>query len=63
MSVIQSIRAKSAASPQKARAGAARDDDDEESENVAPAPDEAVEDAGARPAPPPGMGKLVDRSV
>jgi hypothetical protein len=60
MSAVQSIRAKSAASSQKARATALADDED--SDKIAPA--ESVEDVPAEPAPaPPGMGKLVDRTV
>ena len=61
MSAVQTIRAKSAASSQKARATASDKDDSDE---LALAPDEVVEEAAAEPAPaPPGMGKLVDRSV
>ena len=61
MSAVQSIRAKSGTSPQKARPTAP---DDEDSDEVAPASDEAAADAGAEHAPPPpGMGKLVDRTV
>jgi hypothetical protein len=61
MSAVQTIRAKSGASSQKARATAS---DDEDSDDVAPASDDAVEHAAAKQAsPPPGMGKLVDRTV
>ncbi len=59
MNTVQGIRAKSSASAQKARA-----DDDEDSEKVAPISDDAVEAVAPEHAPPPpGMGKLVDRSV
>jgi hypothetical protein len=61
MSVVQTIRAKSGASPQKARVTAS---DDEDSEAAAAEPEEAVEHETAEHAPPPpGMGKLVDRTV
>jgi hypothetical protein len=60
MSAVQNIRAKSATSSQKARPTASADDED--SDKVAPA--DPVEDTPAEPAPPPpGMGKLVDRTV
>jgi hypothetical protein len=62
MRAVQNIRAKSGASPQKARATASKDEED--SESVASASDETVEDTAAKhAAPPPGMGKLVDRTV
>ena len=62
MSAVQSIRAKSGASSQKARAAASKDDGD--ADHVAPALDDAVEEASAEPAPPPpGMGKLIDRTI
>lgn len=62
MRAVQNIRAKSGASSQKARATASKDDED--SDSVAPVPDEAVEDTAAKhAAPPPGLGKLVDRTV
>lgn len=61
MSAVQTIRAKSGASSQKARATAS---DKDNSDELALAPDEVVEETPAEPAPAPaGMGKLVDRSV
>ena len=62
MSAVQTIRAKSATSPDKARAIASKNDDD--SDDAAPAPDDAVEEDAAAPAPPPpGLGKLVDKTI
>lgn len=62
MSTVQTIRAKSATSPDKARATASKSDDD--SDRVALAPDDVVEDDAQTPAPPPpGLGKLVDKTV
>ncbi len=59
MSVIQSIRARSVASLRKARAR-----DEEDSDKVAPVADESDVDTSPDHAPPPpGMGKLVDRTV
>ncbi len=61
MSAVQSIRAKSGTSPQKARPTAP---DEKDSDEVALAPDEAADDAGAEHAPPPpGMGKLIDKTI
>ncbi len=60
MSAVQSIRSKSGASSQKARATASKDDGDE----IAAAPDDAVDEVAAEPAPPPpGMGLLFDKIV
>jgi hypothetical protein len=62
MSAVQTIRAKSGASLQKARATASESDD--ETDDVAPTPDDPGADQGGEHAPPPpGMGKLVDRTV
>jgi hypothetical protein len=62
MSAVQTIRAKSGASPDKARAIASKDDD--ESDAVAPASGDTVEENAASPAPPPpGLGKLVDKTI
>ena len=59
---IRTIMAKTGTSSQKARATASKDDGD--SDDVALATDDAVEDDGAAPAaPPPGMGKLVDKTI
>jgi len=59
MSAVQTIRAKSGASPQTARVTTP---DDEDSEKAAA--EEPVEDAAPEHAPPPpGLGKLVDRTV
>ena len=62
MSAVQTIRPKSATSPDKARALASKKDDD--ADDAAPAPEESVEDDAASPAPPPpGLGKLVDKTI
>jgi hypothetical protein len=60
MSTVQAIRPKSASFSQKTRKAA----DEEDSKRVAPISDQAVENVDAEPAPPPpGMGKLMDRSI
>ncbi len=62
MSAVQTIRAKSGTSPDKARPLALKKDDD--ADEAAPAPEESIEDAAASPAPPPpGLGKLVDKTI
>jgi hypothetical protein len=61
MSAVQTIRAKSGTSPDKARTIAAKNDDD--ADDAAPAPEESVEDDAVSPAPPPGLGKLVDKTI
>jgi hypothetical protein len=62
MSAVQTIRAKSGTSPDKARAAASKNDDD--ADKVALAPDDAVEEDAASPAPPlPGLGRLVDKTI
>jgi hypothetical protein len=61
VSAIQSIRAKSATAMRKAQPTPSRDDD---GDDILASPDDATENADAPVAPPPpGMGKLVDRSV
>jgi hypothetical protein len=62
VSEIQSIRAKSATAMRKAQPATSRDDDDAADDAVPP--DDAAEDVSPPVAsPPPGMGKLVDRSA
>ena len=57
MSAVQTIRAKSGASPQTARVTTPDDED-----SAKAAAEETIEDAAHAP-PPPGLGKLVDRTV
>ena len=59
MSAVQTIRAKSGASPQTARVTTPDDED-----SAKAAAEETIEDAAPEQAPPPpGLGKLVDRTV
>ena len=61
MNAVQRIKAKTGATSHTARAAPPSDED---ADKIAPVSDEAVEDAPAHHAPPPpGMGKLVDRTV